>query len=568
MIDKMLESVHVKNLALIEEQEVFFQKGMNVLTGETGAGKSLLIGSIHLALGAKADKDYIREGEEYALVELLFSLNERQAAQIRELELLGAGEEELLLQRKIMPGRSICRVNGETVTASQVRALSGYLLDLYGQHEHQSLLKPSSYLQMLDEYAGGKVGELKKQLKEVLISYRKAEQELEEQSVDEAQREHMARLLTFEIQEIEAAGLNPGEDEQVEKRYRRLLDSKKLKELAYEIHGLTGYEAEGGAGAQIGYALRELKPAASLDEELSPIIEQLTDIDGLLNDFNRSLAGYLESLEFDQEDFAELEERLNVLNHLKAKYGDSLEKVLLSLEQKQRELDRLEHFESYRRQLEEEKERTKEQILRLCRELSKLRSQAADPLGKRLLEAMQDLNFPDVKFTIQVMPKEDAFTAEGYDTVEFLISTNPGEQQKPLWQVASGGELSRIMLAFKTVFADREETDTLIFDEIDTGISGKTAWKVAQKLGELSCTHQVICITHLAQIAAMADNHIFIEKNVKGERTVTDLYPLGEEESLKELARLLGSGELTDAAYENARELRKEALKARGAEIS
>ncbi len=556
----MLESLHVKNLALIDEQEVTFSKGMNILTGETGAGKSIIIGSINLALGAKADKDYIRTGADYALVELVFSLDGHSCDKIREMDLPIEEDGTLILQRKIMAGRSICRANGETITAGQLKGLSGYLLDMYGQHEHQSLLKPAAYKKMLDDYVGEKIDENKARLKEKLADYRKCQEELESQNTDEAMRVREAKLLEFEVNEIEAEALTPEEDEQVEKKYRRMVNAKKMKETVYQVHGLTGYEEEGSAGLAVGYALKELKTIAAYDEESGPLIDQLTDIDDLLNDFNRSMAQYRDSLAFDEEEFAYLEERLNTLNHLKDKYGNSIAEILKAQEEKQKALEKLNHFESYMEQLKIQAKAQEEEILKLCRKISNLRKKAAAPLADQLREAMIDLNFLDVEFSIAITAQEE-FTAEGFDKVEFLISTNPGEKPKPLWQIASGGELSRIMLAFKTVFADKDETDTLVFDEIDTGISGKTAWKVSEKLGKLSKNHQIICITHLPQIASMADAHFLIEKGVKNERTVTGIRELGEEEGLGELARLLGSGKLTAAVLENAREMKETAQK-------
>lgn len=560
----MLENLHVKNLALIDEQEVTFGRGMNILTGETGAGKSVIIGSINLALGAKADKDYIRAGAEYALIELSFSLNEQQCRQVREMELPIEEDNTLILQRKIMPGKSTCRVCGESVSASQLKKLAPCLLDLYGQHEHQSLLKPASYRKMLDAYVGEEAENIQRRLKTLISGYRDAKAELDRQSLDEREREGRIRLLEFEVQEIEAAALTPFEDEQIEKKYRKMVNSRKMKETIGLVYGLTGYEEESSAGAAAGYALRELKSLKGMDEEIDPLIEQLTDIDNLLNDFNRSMADYQDSLEFDGEEFAALEDRLNVINHLKNKYGNTLEAVLASAEEKAEELERLRHFEEYMEQLKEKESCCKKEILSCCGELSGLRQKAAVPFSAKLREAMADLNFQDVKFDISVTPEEEHFTQEGYDQVEFLISTNPGEAVRPLWQIASGGELSRIMLAFKTVSADRDETDTLIFDEIDAGISGKTAWKAAEKLGRLSGNHQIICITHLAQIASMADAHYLIEKGLSGERTVTGIRKLTEEESLNELARLLGSGEMTRAVLENAKEMKENARAVKG----
>ena len=557
----MLESLHVKNLALIDEQEVVFSPGMNILTGETGAGKSIIIGSVNLALGAKAGKEYIRAGAEYALVELVFSLNEQQCGWLKEMELPIEEDHTLILQRKITAGRSICRANGESISASQLKSLAGCLLDMYGQHEHQSLLKPAAAGKLLDDYIGEKAESVKAELKAKLADYRECREELESQDTDERVRAREAQLLEFEVNEIEAAGLNPEEDEQVEKRYRRLINAKRVKEVVYGVHALTGYEAEGSAGLAVGHALRELKTISAYDDESEPLISQLTAIDDLLNDFNRSMAQYSDSLEFDEEEFAHLEERLNVLNHLKDKYGSTIADILKTWEEKQKSLEKLGNYEAYMEQLRERQKELEGEILGLCEKLSGLRKKAAGPLAKKLKGAMTDLNFLNVEFFISVTEDAKAFSTDGYDQVEFMISTNPGEAVKPLWQIASGGELSRIMLAFKTVFADKDDTDTLVFDEIDTGISGKTAWKVAEKLGRLSRKHQIICITHLAQIASMADSHFLIEKNIKNDRTVTDIRALTGEESLKEMARLLGSGELTEAVLCNAREMRQTAEK-------
>lgn len=556
----MLESLHVKNLALIDEEEIIFSKGLNILSGETGAGKSILIGSINLALGAKADKELIRSGAEYALVELIFSLNDRQYEELQNMELPMEEDHTLLLQRKIMTTRSVCRANGETVSAGQLKAIAEVLLDIYGQHEHQSLLKPAVHKKMLDDYVGDGIAKLKEQLKEQTASYRSILKELEEQDLDEEKRSREAQLLSFEISEIEAAELVVGEDEEVEKKYRKLVNAKKIKEAVYLVHGLTGYEEHTSAGSLVGTALRELKNAGNYDEEVQPLVAHLTDIDDLLNDFNRSMAEYEQTLEFDEEEFVLLEERLNTLNHLKNKYGGSIEKVLAAMEEKQKALYKISHYEEYITRLKDAEQTEKQKLLALCEKISKMRKEGALPLAEKLKAAMIDLNFLDVEFSISVVAEEEKFTPEGYDKVEFLISTNPGEELRPLWQIASGGELSRIMLAFKTVFADRDGTDTLVFDEIDTGISGMTAWKVSEKLGKLSKDHQILCITHLPQIAAMADTHFLIRKGIKDTRTVTAIQELSEEESLKELARLLGSGSLTKAVLENAKEMKERAV--------
>ena len=559
----MLESLHVKNLALIDEAEVTFTDGLNILTGETGAGKSIVIGSVNLALGAKADKDFIRAGAEYALVELIFSLNQKQSQIIRDMDLPTEEDGILLLQRKISPSRSTCKVNGETVSSGQLKAISAVLLDMYGQHEHQSLLKPSKHKDMLDEYAGSEIKELKDRLKVIYSEYQKIKDELSENDYDDAARKREADLLSFEVNELECAALLPGEDETLEKNYRRMVNAKKIKEAVSIVHSMTGYEDNNSAGEAIGRALRELKSVSAYDENAEELCDQLAEIDNLLNDFNRSVAVYRDDLEFDEEDFLKTEERLNIINRLKDKYGNTYELMMQALHEKSERLTKLEHFKEYLQSLEQALSEQKKQILVLCAEISEKRKAAASKLTEKLTASLVDLNFLDVDFEISISPDEEHFTHDGYDSIMFMISTNPGEEKKPLQQVASGGELSRIMLAFKSVFADEEGTDTLIFDEIDTGISGRTAWKVSEKLGQLSEGHQIICITHLPQIAAMADTHFVIEKQVTNERTVTQIHKMDKEESLHELARLLGSGSVTEAVLSNAKEMKEMAKKAK-----
>lgn len=554
----MLESLHVKNLALIDEAEVTFQKGLNLLTGETGAGKSIIIGSVNLALGAKADKEQIRTGAEYALIELVFSLSEEQKEQLKELDVF-AEDDQLLLQRKIMPGRSVCRVNGETFGTGQLRQMATILLDMCGQHEHQKLLEKDNPAKLLDHYAEKALAEPLAGLKESYRNYCRLKKELSENQLDENSKKREQDLLTFEVNEIQAAGLVIGEDDALEKSYRRMNNARRILDSVGKVYAITGYEQENGAGEQIGQAVRELKQMASLDEEAEALCSQLSEIDDLLNDFNRSMADYQESLSFDEAEYVRMEERLNVLNHLKGKYGTDIEGVLALLAEKEERLRQLDDYDVYLATLQSSLKREEEQLIMRCAEVSEIRKNAAWTLSEKLTEALQDLNFLYVDFEISVTQQEGHYTEQGFDEIAFLISTNPGEGKRPLSQVASGGELSRIMLAFKSVLADEQGMATLVFDEIDAGISGKTAWKVSEKLGQLSKNHQILCITHLPQIAAMGDTHYLIEKQVKEERTVTEIRQLSENESIAELARLLGGGSITDAALQNAREMKVQA---------
>lgn len=559
----MLISLHVKNLALIEEAEVMFGPGLNILTGETGAGKSILIGSVNLALGAKADRDMIRTGEDYALVELVFQSGEPFVAEkLAEMDLPVEEDGTIVISRRIQASRSISRINGETVTARQIKELAELLIDIHGQHEHQSLLQKRKHLEILDIYAGKKLTPILAKVDNLYRECRKIRERIEAENLDETARKREAELAQFEWNEIEAAHIVPGEDEDLETGYRRMVNSQKIGQALAAGYRCTGYEETDGAGNQIGRALKELKTAAGYDEELEGLTGQLLEIDELLNDFNRDMAEYIDSLEFEEADFRAAEERLNLLNHLKDKYGGSLEAVAEYGRRQQEQIEKLADYESYMENLRQEEQERERELYAACGQASEIRKKSAGKLQQILKKALEELNFLSVQFEISVAEKNVG--ANGADDVEFLISTNPGEALRPLVQVASGGELSRIMLAIKTVLAQQDAIDTLIFDEIDTGISGRTAWKVAEKLGTLGKTHQVICITHLPQIAAMADSHFVIEKATDGGSTATAIRELEQEESLEELARLLGGEGLSEAALSNAREMRSQAEKQKG----
>lgn len=552
----MLQSLHVKNLALIDEAEVTFGGGLNILTGETGAGKSIIIGSINLALGAKADKEMIRSGAEYALVELVFTLEDpAQIKAIQEME-FSLEEGQLILQRKIMENRSQCKVCGETVTVKQLRQLSEILIDIHGQHEHQSLLKEAKQLEILDAYAGSGLSEKKERLCGIYRKYCDKRRELSENEMDEETRRRECSLAEFECREIEEAALVPGEDEEVERAYQRMSNARKIEEAAVSAHALCGYE-NSGAGSVIARAIREIRSVSSYDETLQEYEKQLLDIDSLLNDYNRGMAEYLSGLEFDAGLFEQTETRLNLLNRLKSKYGNTVEEVLAYRERALETLEKYQDYDAYRAALEKETAALKEEAIALAQEISGLRRENAQTLSEKMRGALEDLNFGQAVFEIQVESGEERLSENGFDKVRFLISTNPGEPVRELSQVASGGELSRIMLAIKTMLADKDEIETLIFDEIDTGISGRTAWKVSEKMGILGKGHQLICITHLPQIAAMADTHFVIEKQVEDNRSITRIRELGQEESVEELARMLGGDVITESAIKNAQEMKE-----------
>lgn len=555
----MLVGLSVKNLALIDAEEVEFGGGLNILTGETGAGKSILIGSVNLALGERADREIIRTGADHALIELLFEENSPRVRELMEELELPWEDGSILISRKMKPERSIFRINGETVTTKQVKQLSELLIDLHGQHEHQSLLHKKKHREILDEYAGETLSDLFPALKQNWQEISALKKELAEAQFDEETRRRELALAEFEVQEIEEAHIRIGEDEELERAYRKMSHSRRILESISAGCRLTGADNDEGAADLIGHALREMTSVSGLDEELGGILSQLEQIEELLHDLNRDLLDYRENASFSEADLAETENRLNTLNHLKSKYGRTLEDVLKYQEKREEERRKLSDFDAYKEQLKKRLQEAEKAFGSLCEQASALRRQAAKALEKELEEALLDLNFMHVVFRVEVKSAEEYQSALGFDDVEFMISTNVGEEVKPLSMVASGGELSRIMLGLKTVLADKDAVETLIFDEIDAGISGRTAWKVSEKLGMLSGKRQIICITHLPQIAAQADKHFYIEKNVENGVTRTSIRLLAKEERISEIARMLGGEEISGAALKNAEELIKQA---------
>ena len=552
----MLVHLHVRNLALIEDIEVEFGPGLNILTGETGAGKSILLGSMQLILGGRSAKDMIRTGASNALVELLFQVeNPRAEASLRELG-VETSEGQVLLTRKLMDGRSINKINGETCTVAQMKAAASCLLDIHGQHEHQSLLYQDKQLEILDIYGKEEIFPAKEKVQTAYKKYRDCKKQLDELDIDEEQRNRERAFLEFEINEIESAQLVSGEDEELEKRYRKLNNGRKILETLQGVRDQTGYESGQGAGESVGNAVREISRVTEYDTQLDSMASALQEIDGLLNDFNRELASYVDDLNFDDEAFYETEKRLDTINGLKAKYGRTIEDIQeYCLKQKQK-LENLDKYEERFHEAEENLKKSREELETVSYKLSVIRQKYSQMLTDKITEGLKDLNFLDVQFQITFRRRKE-YTAGGFDDIEYEISTNPGESLKPLGKIVSGGELSRIMLAIKAILADRDQIETLIFDEIDTGISGRTAQKVSEKMAVIGRCHQVLCITHLPQIAAMADTHFEIEKHQKDNETITEIHPLEGDDSVRELARLLGGAEITQAVFDNAKEMKE-----------
>lgn len=559
----MLYSLHVKNLALIDELEISFTEGLNILTGETGAGKSLLIGSVNLALGEKSDASLIREGAESALIEMCFGDLDAEATEVlHAMDIEPEADGQLILQRRLYPQRSVCKVSGETVTLKQLRTLASYLVNIHGQNDQQTLRERRSQAEILDAYGAKDIAPQKEKLAAVYGALRKKEKELQESALDEGQRQREMDLIRHEIAEIDEAALSEGEDEALEETFRRLSSAQKITGALSEAQASLDDETA-GALTLVSRAVRALQEAARHDTQLTELTKLMADAESVLHDAAAGVADALRQTESDDTDIEEVSARLNLINRLKEKYDartGGIAAIRAYRDESEERLLRLTDYEAYRERLLSEASALKEEALRHAEKLSALRRKYAKELCGRLSEALMGLNFSDVRLEIPVESSEDRLSADGCDSVSFLISTNPGERLMPLEKVASGGELSRIMLGLQTVTAFSGAHPAMIFDEIDAGISGKTAWSVATKLAEIASGRQVICITHLAQIASMADTHFMIYKDTESGRSITRISGLTEEETERELARLLATDLVSEEALQSARAMRAEAL--------
>ncbi|CCY68440.1 DNA repair protein RecN [Eubacterium sp. CAG:161] len=551
----MLINLHVKNLALIKEADVDFSKGLIVLTGETGAGKSLLLGSVNIALGNKVSKDIIRTGAQFALVELTFQVDEVCASKLKLMDIFMEEGNIITVSRKISESRSVSKINGETVNVNVLKKVMGMLVDIHGQHEHQSLLYVSNHLNILDKYAKKEMADILKGLSAEYGNYTELKSRLSSYNIDEAQRMREIEFSMYEVNEIENANLIPGEDEELEEQYKKLSNSENIVETLSSVYGLIGYDSMQSAGELISKATQEISSISNFDEKINGFKETLFDIDSVCRDLSAEISDYTGELEYDPREVSRISERLDTINHLKLKYGKTIDDILQYQDKKQSYLDELNNYSEKIDQIKGLITESREKLQVLSERASKMRKTAAKELENSITDALKDLNFLSVDFKINIT-KKDKITDKGFDNVEFMISTNPGEPVRPLAKVASGGELSRIMLAIKSLLAGEDEIETLIFDEIDTGISGKTASMVAEKLAKISANHQVICISHLSQIAAMADSHYLIKKDMEDNSTATNIVKLTREESIKEIVRINGDGTMTDAAIAHAIEMK------------
>lgn len=552
----MLQNLHVKNLALIDESEVDFGPGLNILTGETGAGKSILMGSVSLALGGRYSADMLRNGAASGLVELTFTIeDDRIREKLKAMDIFPE-DDMITLSRRLMEGRSVSRINGETVSMGTLREAAALLIDIHGQHDNQTLLNRKNHLALLDLFAGAEIRPVKENMAESYHIYQKITRQLEESSLDDDSRRRELSLAEFEVNEIENASLAEGEDDELEELYRRMTESRKVTQAIAETYQYTAEDTAANASDCLSRAIRSLQEISDFDDSAAQLYSQLLDADSLLNDFNRELSEYAKSFEFSEEEFSETEERLNLINHLKAKYGKTVTDILTYCDEKKRRIEELNDYDSFIKDLEDKKEKALKNVETVSQKLHEIREKYAAVFADEIKKQMLELNFLDTRIEMR-LTDIGRYSANGRDEAEFYIALNPGEPLRSLAGIASGGELSRIMLAIKTVLADEEDTPTLIFDEIDAGISGITADKVGEKLHLIGKSRQVICITHLPQIAAAADVHFLIEKSAQDNSVTTRIRRLDRDDSIRELARILGGSKVTENILESAREMKE-----------
>lgn len=548
----MLLGMHVKNLALIDEMEIDFQRGLNILTGETGAGKSIILGSMNLALGEKVPKDLLREDKD-AYVELIFSLESEQTRKLLLEYDIDVEEELVIFSRKISNGRSVGKVNGISVPASTMRIIASSLIHIYGQQEHVTLLNKSKHLDILDAYGGIEITKLKQIVAKTYEKYRQSKDQYEKAKLDETQRAKEQDLLGYELNELQQMHLVVGEDIDLDLEFRKMQGGQKILTSLGIVHDISS-QGEYNLSELYGKILKELQVVASYDPKVEEIQEAFQEMDNSLNDLNREISDYLQNVDFSQEHYAFVLERLNTLNTIKNKYHGTIHELIMLKDEKEKRLEILSDYDHYLDELKSEFILVEQELSCCSLILSKKRKEMAKLFINQIIGEMKELNFLDVQLYMDFEELEH-FTKDGIDLPEFMISVNPGEPLKPLTKVASGGELSRMMLAIKSVLAEKEAIDTLIFDEIDAGISGRTAQMVSEKLYQIGRHSQVISITHLPQIAAMSDAHYLIEKSVEKDSTISKICLLNDEQAIQELARMLGGVEITETVLANAKEM-------------
>ena len=540
----MISNLHIKNIGIIDDISIDLNSGFNVLTGETGAGKTLIIDSLNIIAGGRFSKEMIRKGQEHSFVEACIYLPENE----------NSVDGNIILSREIHTnGRNMCKINGRLVTVGELRQCMLDIIDIHGQHDNQTILNASSHIEYLDNFAGKELLELKKEYLEFYEKYNKIKIELKNNYGDDKEKKRKLDLLKYEENEIETAKLKKKEDEELENLRSKIINFEKISQNLE----IADKQVNDNALDAITSAIRALEKIEDLDEKYAEKLNNLKSVYYDLQELSRDISSLNESKEFDEEERIQVENRLDLIFSLKRKYGNTIEEILNYKEEVTKQICKIENMEEYINKLKFEQEHLEKRMLDICINMNKVRQVSADKLSKKIDEQLEELEMKNAKITVLVkFNQNNEFNENGLDKVEFLIRTNIGEEEKPLIKIASGGEMSRIMLAIKNVLANVDKVPVLVFDEIDTGISGIAANKVAQKLKQISKKHQVLCVTHLAPIAAKGDYNYFISKDVIKEQTKTSIKLLQEEEIIKEIARI-ASGNQSQIALEHARELRK-----------
>ncbi|WP_160721568.1 DNA repair protein RecN [Bacillus sp. USDA818B3_A] len=552
----MLAELSIKNFAIIEDLSISFEKGLTVLTGETGAGKSIIIDAIHLLVGGRGSAEFVRHGEEKAVIEGLFQIDDSNHPVILKAYEFGIEIEEgmVILRRDIArTGKSVCRINGKLVTISTLREIGSTLVDIHGQHEHQELMDETRHLPLLDQFGAEEIYPAQNEYSQIFRRYENTLGKLKSLSENDQQTAHRLDLIQFQLDEIQKANLKPNEDEELLEEKRRLGNFEKVFEAIQ-----TGYNALKGEQKGldwIGMVMGCLEDAAALDSSYKELSDSVSNSFYQLEDAAHSLRNELDVLEYDPRRLNEIESRLNEINQLKRKYGKTMAEILEYAAKIEEEIETLQNKETHIGELESELASIKKDLELEAKQLTELRQKWAEKLTKLIHKELKELYMEKTIFEIRFEAEQHHFAKNGVDHIEFYISTNPGEPLKPLSKVASGGELSRIMLALKSIFSKHQGVTSIIFDEVDTGVSGRVAQSIAEKIYKVASGSQVLCISHLPQVAAMADTHLFIAKIIKGGRTKTSVTPLKTAEKIKEIGRMISGTEITDLTKKHAEEL-------------
>ena len=538
----MITNLHIKNIGIIDDLEIDLNKGMNVLTGETGAGKTLIIDSISIICGGRFSKEMIRKGENHSYVELcMYVPND-----------VNSIDGNIIITREIYNnGRNMCKINGRLVTVTELKNFMSNYIEIHGQNDNQKLLDSRTHIKYLDNFSGEEIFQLKNEYKEKYQRYNEIRRELKNNYGDEKEKQRKLDLLRYQLNEIQEARLKDGEESELEERSKLIRNSEKIaKNLS---------EAEMSIGENtidlIGNAIRALEKIGNIDRKYEETTTSLKDIYYGIQEISSNLSGYLSDIEFDEQEREEVETRLDIIDNLKRKYGNNIEEILKYADEIADEIKKIENVDEYNNKLKNEQKQIEKEMTKIAEKISKIRKENAEELNKKINKELEDLEMKNAKINVKVEYKIEQFFEDGKDQVGIYIKTNVGENESELTKIASGGEMSRIMLAIKKVLAEVDKMPVMIFDEIDTGISGKAAKSVANKMRSISKNHQVLCISHLAPIAAMADYNYFISKKVENDRTCTSIKLLNEQEVLCEIARI-SSGEINDVTLQYANELR------------